>query len=49
VAAGGRNQQDGEDEGGADEGQAGGVVGAGSGAAEAGVDALRGRDRVVGG
>ena len=49
VAAGGRNQQDDEDEGGADEGQAGGVVGAGSGAAEAGVDALRGRDRVVGG
>jgi hypothetical protein len=49
VAAGGRDQQDGEDEGGADEGQAGGVVGAGDGAAEAGVDALRGRDRVVGG
>ena len=49
VAAGGRDQQDGEDEGGADEGQAGCVVGAGDGAAEAGVDALRGRDRVVGG
>src|SRR5215207_6341713 len=47
VPAGDHDDQQGEHEGGGDQGQAGDQVGTGGGAAEPGVDALRGRDGVV--
>ena len=48
LAAGDHDDQQGEHQGGGDQGDAGELVGPDGGAAEAGVHALRGRDRVVG-